>query len=242
MAVPIQPVFTQHVGNGVTKPFAFQFLCQLADDLTVFADGAVVSPALYALTGLAQIGGGTVTFVTAPGDGVKILLWLNVKQRRSTQYPPNGDLQSKVVNADFDRLWLAMQGAFAGVDRSIKAPIDETLGMLPPVDDRLGRALIFNKTTGDVDVSEIAFDDQIDIVSDLVGDAADQVGLAQQAAGGAAVSEANAADSAVVALDAASQLQDYIQDGAVGSLTFPFDMGLIVDPVVAYTFDLGNLS
>ncbi|AHI80403.1 hypothetical protein BTRA_3085 [Burkholderia thailandensis USAMRU Malaysia  len=66
-------------------------------------------------------GGSRITGVTinnAAGNGVNITMYRDVSIKRDTDYQDNGDLLAGDVNADFDRLWMAMQDGNAGLNRS----------------------------------------------------------------------------------------------------------------------------
>lgn len=108
MTVPAQIPIVAYVGNGVTTVFPFPFRLLAESDLTVTVNG---SPSLisYTITGIGN-DESTVTFSTAPTLGAKILLFRNVELARDEDYQDNGDLLADTVNADFDRIWMALQG------------------------------------------------------------------------------------------------------------------------------------
>ena len=121
MTVPVNPnPRTEAVGNGVTVAFPFGFLCIEARDISVSVSGAVVPQSQYTVTGLGLQQGGTVTFVSPPAAGAPILMILDVVAARDTNYQDYGDLFAQTVNKDFDRLWLAIQGALGSLGRSLQ--------------------------------------------------------------------------------------------------------------------------
>jgi hypothetical protein len=119
---------TDAVGNGIAKAFAFDFLCIEARDLGVYVAGVLVAPSQYAISGLGQMQGGTVTFITAPASGVAILMQLEVVAARATDYQNYGDLFAGTVNLDFDRLWLAIKTAYTSLTRALVLGADDVDG------------------------------------------------------------------------------------------------------------------
>jgi hypothetical protein len=199
VAVPLQPTYTAHTANGVTTAFPFQFLCLMAKDLEVLVNGAVVSPTGFSVTGLKQNAGGSVVFAAAPAAGASVVIRLSVLPERSTQYPPNGDWQSAVANADFDRLWLAIQQAFFLHFGTVRAPFPETLTALPRASLRARKALVFD-AAGNPGVSVDDYDDQLANVTA-------QAQIATNAAAAAAGSAGVASNAALAAIAASSLAQ-----------------------------------
>ncbi|SEI79256.1 glycosyl hydrolase family 28-related protein [Achromobacter sp. NFACC18-2] len=120
MTVPQNPnTRTEAIGNGITVTFAFDFLCLEERDLRVSISDTVLPSSQYSISGLGQLQGGAVTFVSAPAAGVPILMELDVVIARAIDYQDNGDLLAATVNFDFDRLWLAIKGAFWWLRRSL---------------------------------------------------------------------------------------------------------------------------
>lgn len=117
MTVPQQPTRTTHVGNGVTTIFAYDFLCVAKRDLQVIVAGTIVDQSAYSVSNIGQSSGGDVTFIAAPADQARIVIQLDMVLDRETDYQTNGDLFSKTLNLDFDRVWLAIQQAFGSLSR-----------------------------------------------------------------------------------------------------------------------------
>ncbi|MET3631649.1 GDSL-type esterase/lipase family protein [Burkholderia sp. 572] len=88
--------------------YVFPFRVLDPADLTVTIDG-VTSPISYTISGIGA-DSGWVTFATAPLPGTRIMLFRSVALMRSEDYQDNGDLLADTVNADFDRIWMALQG------------------------------------------------------------------------------------------------------------------------------------
>jgi hypothetical protein len=82
--------------------------------------------------------------VTAPANGAIVVRYSDTLLKRDTDYQQNGDFRESVVDADFDRLWLALRDAGAVSSRSLRAPAGETLAELPAASTRAGAFLGFD--------------------------------------------------------------------------------------------------
>ncbi|WP_158785153.1 hypothetical protein [Pantoea sp. BAV 3049] len=109
MSVPSQTPYNIHTGNGVTTVFAFGFLISYASDLQVSINGNVVASG-YTVSGAGNTSGGSVTFLTSPASGAIVTLLRAIPLNRTTSYQDNGDLLAATINADFDRIWMVLQG------------------------------------------------------------------------------------------------------------------------------------
>ncbi|EBJ6950710.1 hypothetical protein DYJ22_09105 [Salmonella enterica] len=109
MSIPVQTPFNLYIANGSTTVFPYRFLLNQASDLRITANGVVVSSG-FSVSGEGNQSGGQITFSTPPASGTKIAILRNIPLRRDTEYQDNGDLLASTINADFDRLWMAVQG------------------------------------------------------------------------------------------------------------------------------------
>lgn len=122
MSVPSQTPYNVYTANGLTTVFAYQFMIMNAGDLEVSVNGNPVSSG-FTVQGAGQTGGGQVVFITPPDSGAVVMLLRKLAIKRDTDYQDNGDLLADTINADFDRLWLAMQQAFLSDSLSLKRPL-----------------------------------------------------------------------------------------------------------------------
>lgn len=125
MSVSSQETVFHHVGNGVTVTFAYGCQVPLAVDLSVYVDDALVT-AGFTASGIGSPTGGSITFTTAPADQAAIRIERDIELERTTDYQQNGDFLTRVVNPDFDRLWMGLQQQFAGLRRALKLPKSDT--------------------------------------------------------------------------------------------------------------------
>lgn len=142
MAVQEGPTFKRYAANGVTTVFAIPFLLLDADDLVVTLDGALVASG-FTLSGVGGIDS-SATFAVAPaGD---LLFRLVVPFQRLFDYQENGDFLAETVNADFDRIWLALKELRRYDERSLRVSDLEPEGVedLPSIADRSLKLLSFD--------------------------------------------------------------------------------------------------
>ncbi|WP_440864515.1 phage tail fiber domain-containing protein [Symbiopectobacterium purcellii] len=122
MAVPDQNPFNVYTANGITTVFPYEFYLINADDLTVSLDGEAVSTG-FTVTGIGNVNGGEVTFLTPPANDVTVMLDRVVAPVRLTEYQDNGDLLADTVNLDFDRLWMAIKQSFVSLGVALLRPV-----------------------------------------------------------------------------------------------------------------------
>lgn len=109
MSIPVQTPFNLYVANGSTTVFPYGFLLSQSSDLQVTYNGKPVTTG-FQVTGTGNPSGGNVTFSQAPVAGTRIAIIRSLPLRRDTEYQDNGDLLASTINADFDRIWMALQG------------------------------------------------------------------------------------------------------------------------------------
>ncbi len=122
MSVPSQTPYNIYTANGLTTVFAYQFMIMTAGDLDVSVNGTSITGG-FTVQGAGQTGGGQVVFTAPPANGDTVMLLRKLTIKRDTDYQDNGDLLAETINADFDRLWLAMQQAFLSDSLSLKRPL-----------------------------------------------------------------------------------------------------------------------
>ncbi|MBH2771207.1 hypothetical protein I5L29_02540 [Serratia marcescens] len=111
MSVPNQTPYNIYTANGLTTVFPYEFYLLNAGDLAVSLNGSVITSG-YTISGVGNVDGGEVLFLTPPANGVTVMLERMIPTYRLTDYQDNGDLLADTVNKDFDRLWMAIQQAF----------------------------------------------------------------------------------------------------------------------------------
>lgn len=122
MSVPNQTPYNIYTANGLTMVFAYEFYLINAGDIQVTINGAEVTGG-YTVSGVGNVGGGEITFLTPPANGATVMLERNIPTFRLTDYQDNGDLLADTVNKDFDRLWMAIQRAFIYLGLALTRPL-----------------------------------------------------------------------------------------------------------------------
>lgn len=145
MTVPVQQTLISYTANGTTTNYTFPFRIELAADLQVLLAGVPADVSGFTVAGIGS-DEGSVTFNTAPATGVEVLLYREVALERDTDYQDNGDLRAPTLNADFDRIWMALQDISGRAQRAIQYPIDEINvdGTLPAASSRASTVLGFD--------------------------------------------------------------------------------------------------
>ncbi|WP_240024308.1 phage tail fiber protein [Serratia marcescens] len=122
MSVPNQTPYNIYTANGLTTVFPYEFYLLNAGDLAVSLNGSVITSG-YTISGVGNVDGGEVSFLTPPANGVTIMLERVIPTYRLTDYQDNGDLLADTVNKDFDRLWMAIQQAFIYLGLALTRPL-----------------------------------------------------------------------------------------------------------------------
>ncbi|WKI51174.1 phage tail fiber protein [Klebsiella pneumoniae] len=121
MSVPNQTHYNIYTANGLSTVFAYEFYLISASDIQVTINGSIVTSG-YTVSGVGNIDGGDITFLTPPANTSVVLLERVVPTYRLTDYQDNGDLLADTVNKDFDRLWMAIQRAFFDLGFALTRP------------------------------------------------------------------------------------------------------------------------
>jgi len=154
MTVSAQPTLFQYVGNGVTTVFAYNCQVLQPSDLNVYVNGVAVTSGITK-GGIGSLTGGTVTFSVAPANGAQVILEREVVLERTTDYQQNGDFLSRVVNPDFNRIWMALQQLMTGFSRALKVPKTDVspITELPPAATRANNLLGFDASGNPITVA-----------------------------------------------------------------------------------------
>ncbi|WP_024529665.1 phage tail fiber domain-containing protein [Serratia fonticola] len=122
MAIPNQTPYNIFTANGISTVFPYEFYLLNTFDLTVSINGSELTSG-FTISGIGNVDGGEVTFLTPPANGSVVLLERVVPTYRLTEYQDNGDLLAETVNKDFDRLWMAIQQAFIYLGLALTRPL-----------------------------------------------------------------------------------------------------------------------
>ena len=145
MPVSAQETVFHHVGNGITVTFAYGCQILKATDLKVYLNDELLNSG-YAVNGVGALTGGTVTFVAAPANQAKVRLERDIALERVTDYQQNGDFLARVVNPDFNRIWMALQQYQTAQRNTLRASNSDAVAPapLPTIDRRADKLLGFD--------------------------------------------------------------------------------------------------
>jgi len=97
-----------YIGNGSQVGFAYDFRVDNAGDMWVYLDGQRTASG-WSINGIGNQSGGTVTFYSAPGNGVRIDFLRIVPLTQETNYTPYGSFPAESHELALDKLTMAIQ-------------------------------------------------------------------------------------------------------------------------------------
>lgn len=153
MPISDQQTVFHHVGNGLT--ITFPFGCQILQpsDLQVYLNDELTTSG-FGVSGIGVPTGGAVTFDIPPADLLQVRIERVIPLERITDYQQNGDFLAKVVNPDFNRIWMALQQHQTMFNRALSTPKSDPAApaLLPPIADRANKLLGFDSNGNPVAV------------------------------------------------------------------------------------------
>jgi hypothetical protein len=149
------PRISYSVAQGVTQTsFAVPFEFFDNSDLNVYVDGTLKTITTnYTVSGGSGTTGTVTMSVTGGTGGSTVILTRDIPLDRTTDFPASGAFQISALNTELDRMVAIQADLQDGVNRSLRiADYDSpSLLILPVVDDRKGKILAFNLSTGNVE-------------------------------------------------------------------------------------------
>jgi len=134
-----------YVGNGVTTAFVTTFPILTATEVSVYLDG-VLQSAGFTVSGVGQLAGGTITFSSAPSNGVKILLLPNVSNGQEVDYIELGKFPAESHERGLDRAAMRDLQLREVDSRALKFPLEDSgvTAELPAAADRANKYCAFD--------------------------------------------------------------------------------------------------
>jgi len=132
----------QYTGDGAQTAFTYPFPIFADADLDVYEDTTLKTLTThYSVSGAGDSNGGTVTFVTAPANGVVVTIARNLSIARTTDFQESGEFRASVLNDELDKQTAFIQQVDDRVDRSVQLPSTSTstadLSLPDPEADKL---------------------------------------------------------------------------------------------------------
>ena len=138
----------QYTATSGQTVFPYTFEIFNKDDVVVVQNSTTLSEGTdYTVSGVGNNNGGNITFTSGATAGDTITLYRDMAYERTTDYQTSGDFLAAEVNADFDRLWLAVQQNEEVDSRAVRKPITDadSINMeLPAAATRANKVLSFD--------------------------------------------------------------------------------------------------
>ena len=153
----------QYTANGSTTEFSFSFQVNNTSDIKVDVNGTLQTESTHYdiktstnSIGLNADGTGKVVFRTSPSNhtpanNAVVSVFSDLPLSRSSVYTSGGNITAASLENDFDTLTMILASHEERLDRAMVAPVRDAVSVdltLPDKDDRKGRVLGFNATTG----------------------------------------------------------------------------------------------
>jgi hypothetical protein len=117
----------QYTATSGQTVFPYTFEIFNKDDVVVVQNSTTLSEGTdYTVSGVGNNNGGNITFTSGATAGDTITLYRDMAYERTTDYQTSGDFLAAEVNADFDRLWLAVQQNEEVDSRAVRKPITDS--------------------------------------------------------------------------------------------------------------------
>jgi hypothetical protein len=155
-------------GNGSLATFAYGFKVFDQSDLTVIlraANGTETVQTItthYTVTGVGSASGGNVVFGTAPASGVTVVIIREQPLTQGLDLVPNDPFPAQSLEESLDKLTFVDQRLSESIDRALTFSVGDfvTDATLPFKEQRVGKVLAFNETTGDPEAGPTIADAQ----------------------------------------------------------------------------------
>jgi hypothetical protein len=153
MTIATENIRNDYIGNGSNDTFPYTYKAFEDTDLQVYVDGVLQTLTTdYTVSGAGSESGGDVVFVTPPSNGLAVAIVADVAYTQETDLVnETGFFQDRIESA-LDKNTRQSQILDEKASRAIHLPVDEAgselLTTLPPLDERKGRNLSFDATTG----------------------------------------------------------------------------------------------
>lgn len=118
------PVVYSYTGNGVTTVFPFGCMIFKLSDIVVYLNDEKQTTG-FTVASNNYDAGGTVTFATAPANGVKITIQRVCDEERLTEYSESGVFRADPTNDEFNHIYALIQNLSDAITRCIKVAVTQ---------------------------------------------------------------------------------------------------------------------
>jgi len=144
-----------YTGSAGVGPYAFNFEVLTQTDVAVYKNDTELTLTTDYTVTINANGTGSVTLVVAATGSDRITIVGDRTIERTTDFTTGGPLFATSLNDEFDSLTIFTQQNLEANNRAIKAPVTDPSSIdmtLPKDDDRKGKYLSFNASTGNPEV------------------------------------------------------------------------------------------
>ena len=200
-----------YTGDNSTVAFSFPYLFYADSHLKVYLDGVLKTITThYTVTGAENPAGGTVTFLTAPGTGVEVVIQRVVPLTQNTDLENFDGNPADVTETQFDLLAMVDQQLTESIERSILAPLGTTLttNAISGTIDATARLITITTSGPAIGPTVASFDTATATAVAAAATATTQAGLASTAKTNAETAETNAESQVTYAEEWAQNPED----------------------------------
>lgn len=135
MTLPTTHTRMDYTGNGATTVYPYTFLILAASDLRIYVNDVLQTLAThYSVSSVGAIGGGNVTFVTAPANGAELVILRAMAQTQPVDLLEGAKLPAETVEVQlFDRVYAVVQDLAEQVKRALKVGATHTHATTEPL-------------------------------------------------------------------------------------------------------------
>ena len=144
-----------YTGSAGVGPYAFNFEVLTQTDVAVYKNDTELTLTTDYTVTINVDGTGSITLVSAATGSDRITIVGDRTIERTTDFTTGGPLFATSLNDEFDSLTIFTQQNLEANNRAIKAPVTDPSSIdmtLPKDDDRKGKYLSFNASTGNPEV------------------------------------------------------------------------------------------
>ena len=143
----------QYTATSGQTAFTYSFPIFTDGDLKVYVGSTLKTLTTdYTVSGAATSSGGAVTFTSGVANGSVVTIVRDIPQSRQSDYQTGGAFFAETINDDLDKLvMMSQQNEEELENRVLRVPVTDPQSTdlaLPVLDDRKGKVLAFNLTTG----------------------------------------------------------------------------------------------
>lgn len=185
MAVSSTTYLLSYNGNGSTVAFVTPYFLVNADIKAVLiaadlSETTLVNPTHFSVTGAGTEAGGTLTMVTAPASGEKLIVYRDPAQTQPVNLITNDPFPSDTVEDELDKLTMLTQRLAGRIDKSIRVKEWDVSGasfVIPT--PSASKFLRWNSAASAIEYADISFESTGLTVSATVADLRTVTGTVQ---------------------------------------------------------------